>query len=473
MDISNIIIMRNELSLIVVVLLLLMAEIFSSKNARYMLLNVATGLFALHTILGFLPTETGELFGGMYRSTPLIILMKNVLNIGVLVVLFQVQGWLKKPENNNRTLEFYLLTFSTLLGMSYMISAGDFLMLYLGLELATIPMATLAAYDVYRMKSTEAGIKLILLAALSSGIMLYGISLIYGTTGSLYFNEVMGNLQMNPLQILATVFFISGLGFKISLVPFHLWTADVYEGAPTNVVGYLSVVSKGASVFVLVAILFTVFKEMAPAWNPLLMVMAIATMVIGNLFAIRQQNLQRFLAFSSIAQAGFILLGMISGTTYGMATVIYFILVYVFSNLAAFGVVSIVKNATGKDNIDDYNGFYQTNPMLSMVMLLALFSLAGIPPLAGFFGKFFLFAAVAEQGMYWLVLIAVINTIVSLYYYLLVVKAIFVVRVDNPIEPIKGDLLARMGLVITVIGILIIGIYSPIFEWVQSVSFGL
>ncbi|MCF6360553.1 MAG: NADH-quinone oxidoreductase subunit N [Cyclobacteriaceae bacterium] len=465
--------MRNELSLIVVVLLLLMAEIFSSKNARYMLLNVATGLFALHTILGFLPAETGELFGGMYRNTPLIILMKNVLNIGVLVVLFQVQGWLKKPENNNRSLEFYLLTFSTLMGMSYMISAGDFLMLYLGLELATIPIATLAAYDVYRMKSTEAGIKLILLAALSSGIMLYGISLIYGTTGSLYFNEVMGNLQMNPLQILATVFFISGLAFKISLVPFHLWTADVYEGAPTNVTGYLSVISKGASVFVLITILFTVFKEMSDAWQPLLIVMAVVTMVVGNLFAIRQQNLQRFLAFSSIAQAGFILLGMISGTTYGMATVIYFILVYVFSNLAAFGVVSIVKNATGKDNIDDYNGFYSTNPMLSMVMLLALFSLAGIPPLAGFFGKFFLFAAVAEQGMYWLVLIAVINTIVSLYYYLLVVKAIFVVRVDNPIEPVKGEFLARVGLVITVIGILVIGIYSPIFEWVQALSFGL
>ncbi len=473
MDLSNIIIMRNELSLIVVVLLLLMAEIFSSKNARYMLLNVATGLFALHTILGFLPAETGELFGGMYRNTPLIILMKNVLNIGVLVVLFQVQGWLKKPENNNRSLEFYLLTFSTLMGMSYMISAGDFLMLYLGLELATIPIATLAAYDVYRMKSTEAGIKLILLAALSSGIMLYGSSLIYGTTGSLYFNEVMGNLQMNPLQILATVFFISGLAFKISLVPFHLWTADVYEGAPTNVTGYLSVISKGASVFVLITILFTVFKEMSDAWQPLLIVMAVVTMVVGNLFAIRQQNLQRFLAFSSIAQAGFILLGMISGTTYGMATVIYFILVYVFSNLAAFGVVSIVKNATGKDNIDDYNGFYSTNPMLSMVMLLALFSLAGIPPLAGFFGKFFLFAAVAEQGMYWLVLIAVINTIVSLYYYLLVVKAIFVVRVDNPIEPVKGEFLARVGLVITVIGILVIGIYSPIFEWVQALSFGL
>lgn len=473
MELSNFIIMRNELSLIVVVLLLLMAEIFSSKKSQSTLLNVATLLFAVHTIIGFLPAHTGELFGGMYRNTPLIILMKNVLNIGVLVVLLQVQGWLKKPENHNRMLEFYLLTFSTLLGMNYMISSGDFLMLYLGLELATIPIAVLAAYDVYRLKSTEAGIKLIMLAALSSGIMLYGISMIYGTTGSLYYNDVMGHLHMNTLQIIAAVFFISGLAFKISLVPFHLWTADVYEGAPTNVAGYLSVVSKGASVFVLISLLFTVFKEMAAAWQPLLYAMAIFTMVIGNLFAIRQQNLQRFLAFSSIAQAGFILLGIISGTTYGMATVIYFVLVYIFSNLAAFGVVSIVKNATGKVNIDDYNGFYQTNPRLSMVMLLALFSLAGIPPLAGFFGKFFLFAAAAEQGHYWLVLIAVLNTIISLYYYLLVVKAMFVNRSESPMEAIKGDGLARAGLVITVLGILFIGIYSPFFDWVQSVSFGL
>lgn len=473
MELSNFIIMRNELSLIVVVLLVLIAEIFSAKKSNALLLNLATALFALHTIFGFLPTDTGELFGGMYRNTTLIILMKNILNVGVLVVLLQVQGWLKKPENDNRSLEFYMLTFSTLLGMYYMISAGDFLMLYLGLELATIPVATLVAYDVYRMKSTEAGIKLILLAAVSSGIMLYGISLIYGTAGSLYFNDVIGHLHMNTLQILAAVFFIAGLAFKISLVPFHLWTADVYEGAPTNVAGYLSVVSKGASVFVLITILFTVFREMVDAWRPLLYAMAVITMVVGNLFAIRQQNLQRFLAFSSIAQAGFILLGMISGTPYGMATVIYFVLVYVFSNLAAFGVVSMVKNATGKDRIDDYNGFYQTNPRLSMVMLLALFSLAGIPPLAGFFGKFFLFAAVAEQGYYWLVIIAVINTIISLYYYLLVVKAIFVVRSENPMEPIKGDALARIGLVLTVIGILVIGVYSPIFDWVQSVSFGL
>lgn len=473
MDVSNIIVMRTELSLIVVILLVLMGEIFSSKHGKPVLMYLATALFALHTILGVMPAPYGELFGGMYRTTPLIAVLKDILNIGVLVVLLQSQGWLLKVENKNRSTEFYIILFSTLLGMYYMISAGDFLMLYLGLELATVPIAVLAAYDVTKIKSTEAGIKLLLLAALSSGIMLYGISIIYGTTGSLYFNEVMINLKVVPLQVIGTVFFISGLAFKISLVPFHLWTADVYEGSPTSVAGYLSVVSKGTAVFVLITLLFTVFNTMAVIWKPLLILMAISTMVVGNLFALRQQNLQRFLAFSSIAQAGFILLGMVSGTAYGMATVIYFILVYVFSNLAAFGVVSMVKNATGKQNIDDYNGFYQTNPRLSMVMLLALFSLAGIPPLAGFFGKFFLFAAAAEQGLYVVVLLAVLNTIISLYYYLLVVKVMFLHRSDNPIEPITGDKMAKVALLITVIGIIIIGFYSPVFDWVQAVSFGM
>ena len=201
--------------------------------------------------------------------------------------------------------------------------------------------------------------------------------------------------------------------------------------------------------------------------------MAIFTMTIGNIFALRQQNMQRFLAFSSIAQAGFILLGIISGTHYGMTTVVYFILVYVFSNLGAFGVVAIVYNATGKIKMKDYTGFYQTNPRLSLVMLLSLFSLAGIPPIAGFFGKFFLFAAAAEQGYYWLVIIAVINTIISLYYYLLVVKAMFLERSDSPLELIKSDFLTRASIALSVIGILAAGVFSQVFDWVSLATWGM
>ena len=357
--------------------------------------------------------------------------------------------------------------------MYYMISAGDFIMLYLGLELATIPLAALVAYNLKEMKSIEAGAKFILLAALSSGIMLFGISLIYGSSGSIYYADIIGNMQMNILQIVALIFFLSGLAFKISLVPFHFWTADVYEGAPTNVAAYLSVISKGAAAFVLVTLLFTVFKQMFDAWEVMLYAMAVLTMTIGNIFALRQQNMQRFLAFSSIAQAGFILLGIISGTHYGMTTVVYFILVYVFSNLGAFGVVAIVYNATGKINMKDYSGFYQTNPRLSLVMLLSLFSLAGIPPVAGFFGKFFLFAAAAEQGYYWLVIIAVLNTIISLYYYLVVVKAMFLERSDTPLELIKSDFLTRASIALSVIGILAAGVFSQVFDWVSLATWGM
>jgi NADH-quinone oxidoreductase subunit N len=473
MELSKFLIMRSELSLLAVVLILLIFEIFSSKSNQAAIINLATGLFLLHTILGFVPSAEGQLFGGMYQHTALSEMMKSILNVGVLILFMQSSGWLKKEANRGKVTEFFMLALSTLLGMYFMISAGDFLMLYLGLELATIPMAALVAYNLKEMKSIEAGAKFILLAALSSGVMLFGISLIYGSSGSIYYADLMGAMQMNMLQIVALTFFLSGLAFKISLAPFHFWTADVYEGAPTNVAAYLSVISKGAAAFVLVTLLFTVFKNMFDAWEVMLYAMAILTMTIGNLFALRQQNMQRFLAFSSIAQAGFILLGIISGTHYGMTTVVYFILVYVFSNLGAFGVVAIVQNATGKINMKDYSGFYQTNPRLSLVMLLSLFSLAGIPPVAGFFGKFFLFAAAAEQGYYWLVIIAVLNTIISLYYYLVVVKAMFLERSDSPLELINSDFLTRASIALSVIGILAAGIFSQVFDWVNLATWGM
>jgi len=473
MDTANFLLMRSELSLLAIVLVLLIVEIFSSKPSQASLVNIAVGLFALHTIIGFIPSAEGQLFGGMYQHTALAEIMKSILNVGVLILFMQSSGWLKKEANKGKVTEFFMLALSTLIGMFFMISAGDFLMLYLGLELATLPMAALIAYNIKELKSIEAGAKFILLAALSSGIMLFGISLIYGSTGSIYYVDMLGLMQINMLQLVALTFFLSGLAFKISLVPFHFWTADVYEGAPTNVAAYLSVISKGASIFVLILLLFTVFKEMFIAWEVILYVMAILTMTLGNLFALRQQNMQRFLAFSSIAQAGFILLGIISGTHYGMSTVLYFVLVYVFSNLGAFGVHAIIYNASGKIKIDDYSGLYQTNPKLSLVMLLSLFSLAGIPPIAGFFGKFFLFAAAAEQGYYWLVIIAVLNTIISLYYYLRVVKAMFLERSDNPIDAIRSDFLSKASIVLCVLGVLAGGIFSQVFEWIDLSTWGM
>lgn len=473
MNIENVLLMRNELMLTVIGLIVLGTEIFTRESRKKRISALAIVLFAIHTALGFLPGREGSIFGGMYNSTALTTLMKNILNIGVLIVLIQSVKYLHNEENRSKISEYYLLLISTLIGMSFMISSGDFLMFYLGLETATIPLAALAAYDRYKNKSAEAGAKLILISALSSGILLFGLSMIYGMTGSFYFTEVAPLVKINALQILAFIFFFSGMAFKISIVPFHLWTADVYEGAPVNIASYLSVISKGAAVFIFTIILFKVFAPVAPMWKNVIYVTSILTMTIGNLFALRQKNLKRYLAFSSIAQAGFILLGIIAGTPLGMTTVIYFVLVYIFSNLAAFGIVAVISEVTGKETMSDLDGFYKTNPKLSLLMMLALFSLAGIPPVAGFFGKFFLFTAAAQQGYYILVLIAVLNTIVSLYYYLLPVKAMFINKNEQPIPYFKSDNITRLGLLICALGIAITGFFSYVFEHMLSLSFGL
>jgi NADH-quinone oxidoreductase subunit N len=473
MSLGNFALMRHELLLTGAALLILISEIFRTQENRKSINLFAIVIFVIVTIAGLLPAPSGTIFGGMFVVDGVRLIMKNILNAGVLLVLIQSVTWLKKDENHDKTNEYYLLIISTLIGMDFMISAGHFVMFYLGLELATIPIAALAAYDRYNNKSAEAGIKLILISSLSSGTLLYGLSMIYGTTGTLYFHEI-GQIftGKSGLEILGFIFFFAGMAFKISIVPFHLWTADVYEGSPVNITSYLSVISKGAALFIFVIVLFTVFPVLVKTWNKAIYVTSILTMTIGNLFAIRQHNIKRFLAFSSISQAGYILLGIIGGSQTGMASVVYYVLVYIFSNLAAFGVVAAISNSSGKENIGDYNGLYRTNPGLSLVMMLAMFSLAGIPPVAGFFGKFFLFAAAAEKGFYLLVTIAVLNTIISLYYYLLVVKAMFINKSEAPVERFSSDFPTKLALGICVAGIFLTGFASIIFEVIKGFSFG-
>jgi len=469
MTIENFLLMRQELVLLAVILLLVIGEIFS--NNKKGLVTFALVLFTIHTLIGFLPLVEGKLFGGSFRSTALIHMFKNVLNVGVLIIILQSADWIKeKIVVENKSTEFFILMFSSLLGMYYMISSGDFLMFYLGLELSALPIAALVAFETSKRKSAEAGIKFIFSAGLASGTSLFGISLLYATTGTIYFEEFANIFSYSNLGILGFVFFFAGLGFKISLVPFHFWTADVYEGAPIGVTSYLSVISKGSAVMILMIILFTVIKPLDLIIHNLLYIVAVATMFIGNLFAIRQQNMKRFLAFSSIAQAGFILLGLMSNDQLGAATVIYFVSIYVFTNLAAFGVVQAIYTESGKENIDDYNGFYRTNPKLSMVMMVALFSLAGIPPVAGFFGKFFLFTAAASQGLYFLVFIAVVNATISLYYYLLVMRAMFLRKSDTAIPYFTSGIYMKLGLVLAVIGVIVIGLYSPIYDYIYEIS---
>ena len=409
----------------------------------------------------------------MNHNQPIQSIVKSILSVGTLIVFLMAHEWMRRPDAAIKQGEFYVLTLSTLLGMYFMISAGHFLMFFIGLETASIPMAALVAFDKYRHHSAEAGAKYILTALFSSGLLLYGISLIYGTVGTLYFADIPAHLDGSPLQIMAFVFFFSGMGFKISLVPFHLWTADVYEGAPSTVTAYLSVISKGAAAFVLMTILYKVFAPMAAQWQEVLYWVIIASITLANLFALRQENLKRLMAFSSISQAGYIMLGVISGTSLGMTSLVYYVLIYLFANLAVFTVITIVALRADKFTLEDYNGLYTTNPKLAFLMTLALFSLAGIPPFAGFFSKFFIFAAAFESGFHLLVFIALINTILSLYYYLKIVKAMYINKSDEPIAAFRSDNYTRAGLAICTLSIVALSIASVVYQSIDKFSFGM
>lgn len=461
--------MKQEWMVIAILFCLLFIKVGNREWKNEQVLNLVNILLLINFITGFFLNREGVLFNEMFKTNPLITAEKNILNLGTYIIALQSYAWLK---NHKHVLEFYMLLLSTLLGMFFMISAGNLLMFWLGLELSTIPLAAMANFDLENRKSSEAAFKFIISSAFSSGLLLFGISLMYGQSGTLTYTELSQHLDGNPLQIFAFILLIAGFGFKISVVPFHLWTADVYEGSPVTVTSYLSVISKGAVLFVFVSALYTVFKPLAITWYYLLFLLSVLTMVIGNLFAIRQNNLKRFLAFSSIAQAGFILIGITGASQAGTASVVYFILIYLFSNLGAFGVVGLVSAATGKEKIADYKGFYKNNPLLSWVLAISLFSLAGIPPTAGFFGKFFLLMSGAGRGNYLLITIAAANMIVALYYYLRVASAMFMESNEHPIEKINIPLSPKLALLICITGIILTGLMSYVYEYIFTLSTG-
>ncbi len=479
MDYSQFFILKEELSLIAVIIILFVADLFMSpdahKNSGKPVLNtmLPVVLLAIHTLITIVPGPEAEAFGGMYHNAPIQSIVKSILSIGTLIVFLMAHEWMRLPDTAIKQGEFYILTLSTLLGMYFMISSGHFLMFFIGLETASIPMAALVAFDKYRHHSAEAGAKYILTAIFSSGLLLYGISLLYGSIGTLYFNDIPAHLDGNPLQIMAFVFFFAGMGFKISLVPFHLWTADVYEGAPSTVTAYLSVISKGSAAFVLMTILYKVFAPMVVQWQEVLYWVTIASITLANLFALRQENLKRLMAFSSISQAGYIMLGVISGTAQGMSSLVYYVLIYLFANLAVFTVITIVALRAHKFTLEDYNGLYSTNPKLAFLMTLALFSLAGIPPFAGFFSKFFIFAAAFQSGFHLLVFIALVNTVLSLYYYLKIVKAMYINKSDEPIAAFRSDNYTRASLAICTAGIIVLSIASVVYQNIDKFSFGM
>ena len=423
----------------------------------------------------FVGDNSQSLFGGTYVATPANTMMKAILCAGTFIVVLQSKKWLSGEDARKVEGEFYMLTISTLLGMYVMMSAGNFLMFFLGLETASVPLACMVALDKYKKDSAEAAAKFILTATFSSGVMLYGLSFLYGATGSLYFEDFTSALEVNAMTICGLVFFVSGLGFKISLVPFHFWTADTYQGAPTTVTGYLSVISKGAAAFTLAMLLHKVFTPMVQEWSYLMDILIVLSITIANLMAIRQTELKRFMAFSSISQAGYIMLAVI-GANYAatMSSLMYYVLVYIVANMSVFSIISVVEqNNGGRTDMRAYDGFYDTNPKLAFLMTLALFSLGGIPPFAGMFSKFFVFlSSVDGQNGNWLpyviMFIALVNTVVSLYYYLLIVKAMFINKTENPLPTFKSDCNTRLALAICTAGILLFGVASCIYEAIHS-----
>ena len=462
--------MKQELLLCIILFITLILKISDNDKSPKNWAGIVNSLLLVNFLAGFFFTTTGELFNGMFRVTELMVFEKNMLNLGLLVVSLMAHPCIKTHKHLP---EFYMLIISTLIGMFFMISSGNLLMFYVGLELSTIPMAALANFNLNKASSSEAGMKMILSSAFSSALLLMGVSFIYGTTGSFSFTQITSQLDNNALQVFAFVLLFTGFAFKLSVVPFHFWTADVYEGAPVPVAAYLSVVSKAAVAFVFVTVLYKVFGTMANIWYVLLFLTSVLTIGIGNIFAIRQENIKRFLAFSSIAQVGFILVGISSGTQAGEASMMYFLVIYLFSNLGAFGVVNIVSSMSGKENISDYKGFYKTNPALSWFLTISLFSLAGVPPTAGFFGKLFLLTSGASTGNYLLVGFAAINMIVSMYYYLRIVKAIFMDENAMPIANIKAGIIPGIAIAICVIGILVTGFAGGVYNYIYSLSSGI
>lgn len=447
---------------------------FNNSAKKHNMLYAVTGLLMAAQIAACAVAEPAEAFGGLYATSNAVNVMKIILTAGTLIVIIMAQPWLQRADVSNKEGEFYELIISTLLGMYMMMSSGHFLMFFLGLEMASVPMACLVAFDKLRKNSAEGAAKFILTATFSSGVMLYGISFIYGAVGTLYFEDVASLLYISPMTIMGLVFFFSGLGFKISLVPFHFWTADTYQGAPTAVTGYLSVISKGAASFTLMTILMKVFEPMVEYWEYLLYIVIVLSITIANLFAIRQKELKRFMAFSSISQAGYIMLAVVGNSAMSVSTLTYYVLVYVVANMSVFTVINIVEQKCGgKTKMDCYDGFYQTNPKLALLMTLALFSLAGIPPFAGMFSKFFVFMAAASQGSYFaygVVFIALINTVVSLYYYLLIVKAMYIKTSDTPLETFKSDCNTRLALALCTAGILAVGVFSCVYDWIAAAA---
>jgi NADH-quinone oxidoreductase subunit N len=467
-----------EILLLVLAVLILAVEFLLKPQNRRMLGWITAGGLGLILVISLAvahPDGAPEaVWGGMLRYDWLGFTFGMLFLFGAAITaLFAID-----QEQLGKRGDFYLLLLASTIGMSLMASAGDLVMLYLSIETTSIPLYVLAGFMTRDPKSTESGFKYLLFGAMTSAIMLYGFSLLYGFTGTTDLKDIALNLvqgQTNPMLTLGILLLILvGFGFKISAVPFHFWAPDVYEGAPTPVAGFLSTASKAAGFSVLLRVLMTVFPSATGTmgyWSGLIAIISVASMTLGNTLAIAQKNIKRLLAYSSIAHAGYALIGVVAISSLGVSSVVFYLIAYLVANLAAFGIVMTIWRVIGSDEISAYAGLSRRAPFLSLSLLIALLSLAGIPPMGGFIGKFIVFAAAINAQMYWLAIIGVLNSVIGLYYYMIVLKVVYLYRSDDDNKPIPIPRPYGLALFTLTIGMILIGtLFAPWFNWATQAA---
>ena len=427
-----------------------------------------TGLLAtLGCLVWFDVTHvSGALFGNMFVLDRMAIFFKIfIVGSTALVILASIQ-YVERFRFFRG--EYYVLVVMSALGMMFMSSANDLLSLFVSLEFSTLGFYILVGYLREDLASNEAGLKFFILGVFAAGLLAYGISLVYGETGKLVFSDM--NLSATPGAIIGFLLIFAALGFKIGAVPFHSWIPDTYHGAPTPVTAYLSIAPKGAAFAILLRIFFVALASFKPMWVILLVAVSILSMTYANIVAIAQRNIKRLLAYSGIAQVGNVLIGLAAGTKMGNDAILFYLLAYLFANLGAFAVVIAVSHAIGSDDIDDYNGLGRRSPFLAFSMLVFLLSLAGVPPLAGFIGKLYIFIAAIKEGLYTLITVGLINIVISMYYYMIVVKKMYINEPTNP-SPVTISGPMKAVVYVGLAGTLVIGIYpQPFIDWVVGAT---
>jgi NADH-quinone oxidoreductase subunit N len=471
--------MLPEILVIATAMLVLLGDLFLSERGRIVIAPVAlAGLAAAAVALGLTP-QGGEMLGGRFVMDSVawwfkwLFLLAGFITIAISVDLLDGRAAVRVRGIGFRG-EYYTMLLLTVSGMMYLISCRDLITLYVALELATIPLFVLAAWRREDARSGEAGLKYVIIGALASAFILYGFGILFGLAGSTDLATIGAAVAGHtPAAFwLAAAMIVAGVGFKLTIVPFHLWAADVYEGAPIPVTAYLSVASKGAGL----AFLFQVFYRMMGAhladWGLMIAVFAAATMTVGNVVAIVQPNIKRFMAFSAISQAGYLIMGFLGHSADGVPAMLFYMLVYIVTNLAVFAGIVWYANQTGREEIKDYRGLSRTNPLMALAIMVALFSLAGIPPLSGFVGKFFLFSIASKAGFHWLVAVAAVNSTVSLYYYLRVVRQMYIEPPFENARPVAASRTLSLTAAALSIVIVLLGLIPTVYELVSADTLG-